>query len=85
MSLATLEGGPEEGPAARLTDLEIVETTLETKDGMKLHIGEKLSMLSNIGQRQIFEQVISNKFVRIFTNKPSICLHAEAKLPSLKE
>ena len=44
--MATLEGGPAEGPAARFTDLEIAETTLETKEVMKLHIGEKLSMLS---------------------------------------
>ena len=52
INLATFGGGPAEGPAPRFPDLELAATTLETKEGMKLHIGEKLSMLSKIQDKR---------------------------------
>jgi len=43
---------PAEGLAARLTDLEIADTTLETKEGMRSHVGKKVSMLRIQDKRQ---------------------------------
>ena len=47
-SLGILGKGPAKSPAARFITREPAETKLETKEEMRLHTGEKLSMLSKI-------------------------------------